>query len=416
MKILKRIRLKKPARYHWLITVCLIVAGYMIIDGFTFMLNPYSGRISTFACKTTSPTGTLCTVTIYGLREVYRRSFTPAEFFRAVVLWNYPGDSYDITYGLTILTIDGEVSYIPRIHPPGRLEQKARQINDLFVEGEPVSDTLIVNLALDLSQFRRLFIILLALGLAWYVSRVDMSWFWFDQPVRVERRSFWPIVQSWAGVDVLIRIGFYLAVAGVMGCGAGSHMNSIFDFTSGCFGVFLSEPQLSQFPWGHLLCVYPLVFLLVMQALWQRKLLARLNIKVSTWWVAAPFLATLVIPILSPGLTWNDCVTFKYLMAGYADIVSSPASAALIVYFLLVGLVQWAVFRKQLPRAIIWVIMPLINAMLVLLPWLAFDTYEVSPGNVILLILLALILSVMIPALTMSWLVNRKAPLPDAEA
>lgn len=407
MRMFERFSRRRRLRVNWLVTACIIIASYMILDGFTFMLNHYSGRISTFACNTNSRTGTLCTVTIYGLRDEYRKYFTPEDFYQAVVISNYPGDSWDTTYGLTIQTKYESINYIFPIHPPDRLEQKASQINNLFVNGEPVPNTLIVNFGLDSSIYRRIFIVLLIFGLAWYASRIKLSWPWINEPQRDLRKSFWFNVSTWMGLDLLSRIGFGLSTAFIFGCSYWVYSNSKADFISGCRGVYFREPQLFQFPWGYLICLYPLIITLVMQALLQRQLLARLNINVSTWWVAAPLLASLVLPVITPHLICDDCWELKYLMVGLIQDYEAPINSALVAYFLLLGLIQWLVLRKALPRSIAWIPMPLINAMLVLLAYLAIDYTLSEPGILVALISLTIIMGILIPALTMSWLVNK---------
>jgi hypothetical protein len=401
----------KTVRYNWLFTASLIIIVYLVIDGFTFLLNPYSGRISTFACKTDAETGTLCTVTIYGLREIYRKSFTPDEFFRAVVIKNYPGDSWDTTYGLTIQTKTENINYLYHIHPPAKPARVAHQINDLFVDGHVVPDTFIITNGLDASIYRRGFLILLVIGLAWLAARLEVTRFKGDLPIQLYSSKLWPFMRYWIGVDVIARLGFYLTTPFIIGCSVYRYSNAMYDFCTGCRGVFIREPGLTQFPWAHLLCVYPLVLILVMQSLLQRQLLARANIKLSAWWVTAPLLASVVLPLLSPSLTCDDCVTLKYLMAGFVADYESSVLITLLVYFLLVGLLQFIVCRKKIPCSILWIIMPPVNALFVSLPWLVSDTYyrHMTATILVVMILLALIVSIALPALTISWLVNRMA-------
>jgi hypothetical protein len=406
----------KPIRNHTLMAACLIIAAYMILDGLTFMLNPFSGRISTFACKTADQTGTLCTVTIYGLREIYRKSFTPDEFFRAIVIRTEPGVSGKESYGVTIQTLNETINYIYHINPPAGMQQKASQINSLFADGAPVPDTLMVHLGLDSSIYRRIFFILLTLGMAWFVSRINPPSFWTVSSIKVHRNRLKTLVYSWMGADFLVRLGFILITAFIFGCNIYYYSVYLDDFVSACRGVYYWEPQLFQFPWGYLLCLSPLIFILVMQALLHRQLLARLNINVSAWWIAAPLLAVPVLPVITPDLICNDCWELKYLMVGLVQDYEAPINTALVAYFLLLGLIQWLVLRKELPRSIAWIPMPLINAMLVLLAYLVFDYTLPEPGILVALILLTIIIGMLIPALTMSWLVIRKGFTPDSGA
>jgi hypothetical protein len=332
MGMLQRNRLLKPITQYWLFSASLLIAAYMLVDGFAFLLNPYSGRVSTFACKTNSQDRTLCTVTIYGLRDVYRRSFTAEEFYQAVVIAQYTGDSWDTTYGISILTTDESINYIYRIYPGGNLESKARRTNDLFVDGEPVPQTLIVNFGLDPSFYRRIFLVILAFGLAWNSRRTGRYWLEFDQYYLDQRREFWPFMLSWAGRNYLVKLGFYLATGLIFGFGFFKYANYMGDFVSACWGVFSRDPQLSQFPWGHILCLYPLIAILTMQALLQKQLLARVNIRISSWWIAAPLLSSFVVPIFSPRLISDDCQLLKYLMSGLIESYDAPISTALVVF------------------------------------------------------------------------------------
>ena len=403
---------------NWLLVGCMLFAAYLVYDGFAFLLNPYSGRISTFACKTDARERTLCTVTIYGLRDTYRRTFTAHEFVQAVFFLNLYGSSSDTTYGITILTQDEKINYIYAINPPGNLEQKADQINALFETGEPVPDTLIVNNGFDPSLYRRGVLIVLSMLLAWYTTRTGRSWLVFARSRLGQRKGFWSFTVYWAKWNFAVRLIFYLATLFIIGISAFEYSNFYADFASACPMIVRGNPEYAQFPWISLLGLYPLITILVLKAIHQRQLLARVNINLPARWVAAPLVASPLLVALAPQLSCIDCFSLKYLMAGLAVGFEEMTLVALVAYFILVGGLQWLALRKQLSFSFGWLIMPLINAALpVIFSVLLTSTlwYTLGPGNsvglffcLIGLLLISLIANEIIPGMYLSWLVNRK--------
>ena len=403
---------------NWLLVGCMLFAAYLVCDGFAFLLNPYSGRISTFACKTDARERTLCTVTIYGLRETYRRTFTAHEFVQAVFFKPYPSISSDMTYGITIRTQDEIINYIYAINPPGNLEQMANQINVLFVADEPVPDTLIVNNGFNAGLYGRGFLIVLSLLLAWYTTRTGRSWLVFARSRLGQRKGFWSFTVYWAKWNFAVRLIFYLATFFILGISAFKYSNLMADFASACPVVVMGNAQYAQFPWISLLGLYPLITILVLKAINQRQLLARVNINLPAGWVAAPLVASPLLVALAPQLTCDDCLGLKYLMAGVAGDYEEMTLVALVAYFILVGGLQWLALRKQLPCSFGWLIMPLINAalpifFLVLLARMIWDT--LGSGNsvglylgTIGMLLISLIANEIILGMYLSWLVNRK--------
>jgi len=403
---------------NWLLVGCLLFAAYLVYDGFAFLLTPSSGRISTFACKTDARERTLCTVTIYGLRDTYRRTFTAHEFVQAIVLVHYTGASGDETYGITILTQDEKINYIYAINPPGNLEQKARRINALFAAGEPVPDTLIVNNGFNPSLYRRGILIVLGLLLAWYTTRTGRSWLVFARSRLGQRKGFWSFTVYWAKWNFAVRLLFYLATFFIIGIGVVRYSNYSPDFASACSAVVRGNAQYAQFPWISLLGLYPLITILVLKAINQRQLLARVNINLPAGWVAAPLVASPLLVALAPQLTCTDCFSLKYLMTGLTVGFEEMTVVALVAYFILVGGLQWLALRKQLSCSFGWLIMPLINAASAIALYIyltsgAWDVisrekYAVLYFSLIGLLLIALIANEVIPGMYLSWLVNRK--------
>jgi hypothetical protein len=204
------------------------------------------------------------------------------------------------------------------------------------------------------------------------------------------------------------------------------------DLVMGCY--YLPQNTQGFFTWslGYLLCLFPLSVILLLKALVQKDMLRKVNIPTSVWWLLAPLAAAPLLVAIAPRLYCEECQTLKYLLVGVYER-DSPLLFGLVVYFVGVGLLQWLALRKTLAGSFGWALMPLVNAMLVVLVMMGYYAIELSywlklsPDQRVifirthtfylptLIILFAVIISELIPALYMSWLVTRRKPATDVD-
>ena len=144
-------------------TAVIIFAVILIFSGTVCLLDPDAGRISTLVCKPDAQGQTLCTVSIYGVLSIYRRSFPAEKFYQARLIDNHAGDSYDFRYGVTILTTDEPINFISATQKRQYADQKVRQINALFVNGEAMPPTTIIHHGIHWSAY--LSVVLLIAGM-----------------------------------------------------------------------------------------------------------------------------------------------------------------------------------------------------------------------------------------------------------
>jgi len=226
--------------------------------------------------------------------------------------------------------------------------------------------------------------------------------------IRDGKSVFWKFSLLWFRSNFFVRLFFYLSIAFIFAIWVFGYPDEQADFLRYCGWVFRYCNKCSEFPFNYLLCLYPLLTVLVLQALVQRQLLKNAKVSVSAWWVAAPVLASLSLMFVSPEITCDDCKMLKYLMSGLIPEFDAQIRIALILYFGVVGCIQWLVLRRSLHSSSGWAIMPLINAMLVLLVYPILYYYE----KFFLLLPLALIGSDFIPAIYISWLIHVKKTEP----
>ena len=277
---------------------------------------------------------------------------------------------------------------------------------------------MIVNNGFNPSLYRRGILIVLGLLLAWYTTRTGRSWLVFARSRLGQRKGFWSFTVYWAKWNFAVRLLFYLATFFIIGIGVVKYSNFSADFAIACPGVVMGNAQYAQFPWISMLGLYPLITILMLKAIHQRQLLARVNLSPTAGWVAAPLVASPLLVALAPQLTCDECFSLKYLMAGLVVVFEEMTLVTLLAYFILVGGLQWLALRKQLSFSFGWLIMPLINVALpatffVLLTRMFWDTYYRGNNaglflSLIGLLLIALIANDIMPGMYLSWLVNRK--------
>ena len=409
-----RARLQKPV--NWLWVAYAIFAGYLILDGLAYLASPYSGRISRLACEPDSTHSSVCTVTIYGIRQIYRRSFPADQFVEALVIQNYTGDSADTTYGITLLLNTAEK--INFIHPYQNwevIQRKAQQVNDLFVDLLPVVSASITFMGVKSSNLVRPLLILLGLFYVLMRSRRGKPWPKRTAISRGQKNALWKFAFCWAGTSFLVVALFaffiliVLAVCGLIDLKESGIWNATCFYVP-CLGGCWENGFL-----GAWLCFHALIALLLLKAVVQRQMLTIIGVPVSVWWIIAPAAASIILLAAASQVSLNDCALLIFLLIYFIDY---PAMIGLVIYLLCLGLIQYLALRRKLAGALGWMFMPLVNIMLpmgifsivFLLRHLSGVNYS-SLNNLEILfrwILPALIASELIPALYISWLVNRR--------
>jgi hypothetical protein len=369
-------------------------------------------------------------VTIYGFRQVYRRSFPAGAFDEALVIHNYTGDSADTTYGITLLTESGKIAFIHPYQSHTVIQQKADQINALFLDAVPAPDISLTFIGFSWSLYFRLLLLVAGWLVVLYRSRNSVS---KSALVPAGQPSFRRYAWRWFRNNLLVRVFFYFIILIIMLSGCTQQYSLQTDLAMGCYSILATVKGF--FGWqGFWVCLFPLLTLLMLKSLAHRHMLGQANIRVSAWWILAPLLAAplfLVTP-LSSYLSCEDCFSFKYLLAGLFAF-DSLLMTGLVVYFLILGLIQWLALRKTLPGSWGWVVMPLVNAMLVVPVMMGYVAFINASGRQLnslqrqvsirtmslylpaLLILLTILLSEIIPALYISWAVKRNKPVMSIE-
>ncbi len=414
--IMQRVRDRMQKPVNWLWVAYAIFAGYLILDGLAYLASPYSGRISRLACEP-DPTGeTVCTVTIYGIRQVYRRSFPADQFVEALVIHNYTGDSADTTYGITLLLNTAEK--INFIHPYQNwdvIQLKAQQVNDLFVDNVPVFTASITFMGVKSSNLLRPLLILLGLFYVLERSRSGKPWPKRTGISRGQKNALWRFAFYWAGTSFLVVALFAFFILTVLAvCGLIDQKGSGI-WNMPCFYMPCSGGCLANGFGGAWLCYYALIALLLLKAVVQRQLLTNIGVPVSVWWIIAPAAASIILLATASQLSPNDCTLLTFLLIYFIDY---PAMIGLVIYLLCLGLIQYLALRRKLADALAWMIMPLVNIMLPIgIVFIVFQLRYLGGVNHSVLsdlelfyklTLPALIASELIPALYISWLVNRR--------
>jgi hypothetical protein len=401
-RILQRIDPRQPETKTWLLVIYLVFASYLIYDGVVYMLSPESGRITTFVCKPDAAQHNICAVTIYGFREIYRRSFPAEEFVSAQVTMVCCPE-----YGITFSTKQGHIEFIPPIKSARYIHTLAKEINDQFIDGQPTPTLSITYNGLSFTLYLRGILLILGLGILLLGMRARRPWFRFTATRLSQGRAYWPFAIHWAKSNFFITLLFSLNLAG----GQAS-------FFPACPIVFLAEDHYCTFPTSYLLCFYPLAALLLLRSLIQMHMLSRLDLRISLWWLAAPLAASALPMAIAPKLTVDQCQLIAFPIIALGGDPGTHHAIGIAGYYLATGVIQWLVLRMHLRNAIVWTFMPLIQAALTVLGFMVpisiIDTLiNITPvwffiSALIVLFLLAMFIGELVPALCISWLVNRK--------
>ncbi len=412
-------KVQKPER--WLLLVYLVFAAYLIVDGFVYLLGPYSGRISVLDCTNQIEQRTICTVTLYGMRKTDQIRFWAEDFRNASKVANFDiGDSYKATYGVAIMITTDRIERIDFVAPyqsSARAQKATDHINQMFSKSETFFSERITYIGFDTSLYRRA--ILLVVGLL-FILTYRSHWQAFingeavPRIVRnvIEKGNFRDFAFSWWRLNFLFQIIFLSLLFFISGSWSNSTQHG--DFTGYSCNIVLRSCEIcSKFPISSLLCLYPLIAYGTIQALFQWKLLNS-EIKVSGLWVAAPAIASFA---LAPSLAFSaceHCLNIKMLLASVLPDMYYLLWG-LIVYGLVVGFFQWIAMRRSLSSSISWILILPLNTVLILIlrtfvVGYSFEqTRSIVPRILILLMWpLSLMINDIIPAKYISWLIYNK--------
>jgi hypothetical protein len=133
-RIASRIDPRQLSTKTRLLVIFLVFASCLIINGAIFLHSPWSGRLRTFVCKPDAAQHNICTVTIYGFRQIYRRSFPAEDFVSAHITMACGGSA---VWGIDIRTKHELIEFIPAIEDSRYIHPLAKAINDQFIDGQP---------------------------------------------------------------------------------------------------------------------------------------------------------------------------------------------------------------------------------------------------------------------------------------
>ncbi len=405
---------KKRLTQNWLTLIFSIFAAYWVLDSLVYFINPYSGRVSSLACDLDSLGQSICSITLYGVRGKVQYQFKAEEFQKAIRISNPHSTSDTWACGVSIITDNGPLNFVLHTQKCHIQEELAQRINQSFNTGAYKPQFRITHIGFSPSFIRRGIILLggwlLLTAMARFGFRLPIP-----RPMLVGRPAFWSFTWAWARSNFLVKVFFYLAIAFVLAIWNPNYPGAAADLITGNYQIAQQCPACAAFPIINLLCLYPLLAILVIQAIVQRQFLLDLKITVPYWWVTATLVASLPLLIIYPNLSGGDCQQLKYLLIGLIPDWGAPIGYALVAYFLVIGCIQWLLLRRQIPRSFAWLLMPLINAMLLLGACYAiyyWDYYYTPAGGAMKLYLIlylgALVASEIVPAMCMSWLVRTK--------
>jgi hypothetical protein len=363
----------------WVFVAYLIFAAYILLDGMTYVFNPYFGRVSAINCKLGTQGRSLCTVTIYGFRETFRRSFEAEDFYTAARIDHSHGTSDTWTCGITLVTTAGKINFVHPYQPCGKIEPVIGRIHRLFGSGEssPVGSVLFIGF--NSSLYRRVFLLLAGLyaALSWH------KWPWIGRLTRFDlsTRLHNPAARlglAWWQINLFIRSCFFLSLFFISALWSNWYPTEQADFFSYCFQNLEKYcSACAAFPLGSLLCLYPFLAFTTLQAIVQWKFLQSRKMHVSSWWAGAPALASLPLVFLLAGagtsaaLECTDCTSLRVIFSGLllplGSTFSPPAWIGLLVYLLFMGFIQALVWQSKSVFTWGWSLVPLVNTGLWLL-------------------------------------------------
>lgn len=404
---IKQFTAKIPKDKQWILLAYMIFAAYLIFDGAVYFLSPYSGRISRLDCSQPARQTYQCTVKIYGLGDIHQQTFLLQDYWTTHYIRNSLGSSDTTTCGVSILTKTEQINFIHPYQDCTQVQQVSDQL-DLMLAGSSASPLApITYIGIHASFYRRIILLMAGLIIALIASRPTRR-----KPADpdIKKIGFWKFSLYWYRDNFLVRLFFYASIWFISAVWDPWYPAGQADFLRSCWRIVRYQEDIFAFPLNYLLCLYPLLVCLVIQALVQRNLLHRAKVSVSRWWILAPLVSTLALMALSPKINCADCEMYKYLMSGlFWSYFDAQIQIYLIPYFLLSGFFQSRLLPRKFRFSTLWVIMPLINGMLVLILYVFAENLYLVFGETItfLLLPLTIILSDLIPALYISRLIYK---------
>lgn len=419
---------------NWVFSAFLVFTAYILLDGAAYVFNPYFGRVSTLSCRFDTQGRSLCTVTIYGFREIYRRSFEAEDFYTAARVDYSHGTSDTWTCGITLVTTAaGKIGFVHPYQPCGKIESAIDRVNRLFESGGPAPVGSVLYIGFNSSLYRRLLLLLVGLyaALSWH------KWRWMDRLARFDlsARGRSPAARlglAWWQTNLLTRVFFFLSVFFISAFWSNWYPYEQADFFSFCFQTLEKYCRACQaFPLGSLLCLYPFLAFTTFQAVVQRKFLQGRQFHISGWWIAAPALASLPLIFLlawggaSGNFVCKDCISLRSIFSGWLIpdeyTFTLPAVIGLLAYLLLAGFVQALAWRRKPRLAWNWSLVPLVGTVAGLLPgtllmgfyylsWTASNVFYKYPQSLLLyggVLLFTFLLQDSFSGLYLAWIKGR---------
>ena len=408
----------------WLFTLNLFYILYSLFMLATFLLGPESGRLSTLVCKP-DPWGKLvCTVKIYGVHKLFRLDFYANDYmdtvlssndFRGDYLWpdrkdlslpwdNVPEQTTTDEYVCAVsIRIQSQlVDFVPPYQTSSFCTRVVSQVEAAFA-GDRSAINLRINGYNPQIYWRiKLLVIASLLFLAQCVVRLrrrhakkaiavaegqkdlstpgtdailtdpDLQPAEEDHPVGMGRKRF--ILFWWAASPLV----FAFPVLSYL-------LNGLKILNFGPEGCFLSirdyQKLYLHYPITTLIAILPYIILITLGAvlLWQ---VLRMELSVSRWWIAAPLMAGIPLLIgLPPAQSCMD-VTNLAFPAFFTTSNPNPTTGwSWLVYFLLIGFIQWLVLRKKLKYSLGWILIPILSVFgeVFLLAFLfGFGSFEIT--------------------------------------
>ncbi len=437
---------------RWLFTFNLLFIIYMAVLLGEYLLSPDSGRLSTLVCKLGSHGKSVCTVKIFGIRKIYRQDFYADDYVETLTSYNYPSEyrtppylselalpwgdihQYDtsdfLVCAVAIRTGPQVIDFIPPYQSYSFCQTAVELIKSAF-NGDRS------NIELSFNGYNphiyRLVWLIIAAGLVllgqsvFYIIRrikmlnaarkageesphlfskyrhdlagilfLDTTQAYPTQPL--SRKAF--ILSWWAAtalVALLYIFGLILASQGRRDGAAYACFLSIRDYQS-----LLIRPILR-----NLVLILPLVTLACLMAALQWHILQR-HFHTAKLWIAAPVIAA--VPLLFSLPSEMQCSDAAQLALPFLLPTSdwTATTTLMVIFFILVGAIQWLVLRKSLRRSAGWVIIPFLVALapfILFVPFFWFFLYFIPSSlmpltEIIMLPLLVISLPIMFGAFT----------------
>ena len=390
----------------WLFTINLFFIIYSLVMLATFLLGPQSGRLSTLVCKP-DPWGKLvCTVKIYGVHKIFRLDFYADDYIKTVQtsndtrgdhLWPYRKDlslpwdnvfeatnSAEFVCAVSIMIQSQLVDFVPPYQTFGMCSRAKAQVEAAFAGDRSAINIrfngynpqiywrialLVIASLLFLAQcdvrLRRWRLEKNAVAVA--EGQKDLPPPGTDdiltdpdlqpageeaRPVGMGRKRF---ILFWWAASVLV---FAFLVFS-------SLLNSLVRTQFWLGGCFLSIHDYQKlyliYPITNLIAILPLIILITLGAVLQWQVL-RKEVPVSGWWIAAPIMAG--IPLLIGQPPAQNCMDVSDLAFPAFFTTSNPNATTgwnWVVYFLLIGFIQWLVLRRKLKYSLGWILIPFLS-------------------------------------------------------